>query len=116
MALFDITKVRIAGISACVPKQVIRVEDSVKSADYDYSNFAEKTGINKTPVSENFFLLIWGINFIETAHNCQIPDNIGCALQSLFVRSVTLPPDSPCTENSKHFAIPVSYRWLSHPW
>ena len=56
------------------------------------------------------------INFIETAHNCQIPDNIGCALQSLFVRSVTLPPDSPCTENSKHFAIPVSYRWLSHPW
>ena len=47
MALFDITKVRIAGISACVPKQVIRVEDSVKSADYDSSNFAEKTGIKK---------------------------------------------------------------------
>lgn len=45
MALFDITKVRIAGISTCVPKQVIRVEDSVKSADYDSSNFAEKTGI-----------------------------------------------------------------------
>ena len=34
MALFDITKVRIAGISACVPKQVIRVEDRYKKCTY----------------------------------------------------------------------------------
>lgn len=54
MALFDITKVRIAGISACVPKQVIRVEDSVKSADYDSSNFAEKTGIKSAHISNVF--------------------------------------------------------------
>ena len=54
MALFDITKVRIAGISACVPKQVIRVEDSVKSADYDSSNFAEKTGIKSAHISNEY--------------------------------------------------------------
>lgn len=54
MALFNITKVRIAGISACVPKQVIRVEDSVRSADYDSSNFAEKTGIRSAHISNEY--------------------------------------------------------------
>lgn len=54
MALFSISKVRITGFSACVPKKVIRVEDSVKSIDYNSSDFAEKTGIKSAHISNEY--------------------------------------------------------------
>lgn len=54
MSLFNISKVRMIGISACVPKQVISVADTVRNADYDAADFAEKTGIICAHISNEY--------------------------------------------------------------
>ena len=54
MALFDITKARIVVSCSVCSKTRVRVEDSVKSADYDSSNFAEKTGIKSAHISNEY--------------------------------------------------------------
>lgn len=54
MALHNIKGVRITGFSAGVPKQIISKADSISSADYDASDFIEKTGIKEVRVSDEF--------------------------------------------------------------
>lgn len=54
MSLFNISKVRMIGISACVPKHVISVADTVRNADYDSADFAEKTGIRSAHISNEY--------------------------------------------------------------
>ncbi len=52
MAFLDIKNVRIAGISAGVPKNIIKNEgDVVKSKDYDASSFVKTTGVVERRVS-----------------------------------------------------------------
>lgn len=54
MALLQVKGVRIVGVAAAVPKQVVSKVDTVKSADYDASEFVEKTGIKEVRVSDEF--------------------------------------------------------------
>ena len=54
MALLNVSGVRIAGFSAGVPKQVVSKADTVKSIEYDASEFIEKTGIKEVRVSDEF--------------------------------------------------------------
>lgn len=54
MAFLELKNVRIAGISACVPKRIEYTKDNpFISADYDYKDFIEKTGIRSRRKDEN---------------------------------------------------------------
>ena len=55
MAFFEIHNVRIAGFSACVPKQIIQnVGDAIQSSDYDAAAFVETTGVVERHCSKDF--------------------------------------------------------------
>lgn len=54
MALLKTKGVRIAGFSACVPKNIVSKAETVSSVDYDASEFIEKTGIKEVRVSDEF--------------------------------------------------------------
>lgn len=55
MAFFEIPNVRIAGVSAGVPKQVIQnVGDAIQSRDYDAAAFVETTGVIERRCSKTF--------------------------------------------------------------
>lgn len=54
MALLNVSEVRMVGISACVPKQIICVKDTVKNTDYNSTDFAEKTGIKSAHISNEY--------------------------------------------------------------
>lgn len=54
MALLKTKGVRIAGISACVPKQIVSKAETISSEEYDASEFIEKTGIKEVRVSDEF--------------------------------------------------------------
>lgn len=54
MAFIDFRNVRIAGISACVPKSIEFTKDNpFISADYDYEDFIKQTGIQSRRKDEN---------------------------------------------------------------
>lgn len=53
MAFLEVKNVRIAGISAGVPKDIVKNEgDAVQSADYDASAFVETTGVAQRRISD----------------------------------------------------------------
>ncbi len=54
MATLQVQGVRIVGLSAGVPRQVVSKAETVKSAEYDASEFIAKTGIKEVRVSEEF--------------------------------------------------------------
>ena len=54
MALHNIYGVRIAGFSACVPKQIVLKSETVQSTDYKASSFIEKTGVREARISDEF--------------------------------------------------------------
>lgn len=54
MALFNIKGVKIVGISAGVPNNIVRTTDVVKNENYDASDFASKTGIASARISNEF--------------------------------------------------------------
>ena len=52
MAFLEVKNVRIAGLSASVPKDIVKNEgDAVQSADYDAAAFVETTGVAQRRVS-----------------------------------------------------------------
>lgn len=53
MAFFEVNNVRIAGMSAGVPKDIVKNEgNAVQSADYDASAFVETTGVAERRISD----------------------------------------------------------------
>lgn len=62
MAFLELKNVRIAGVSACVPKCIEYTKDNPYiSADYDYEDFIEKTGIRSRRKDENLVTSdMWG--------------------------------------------------------
>ncbi len=54
MALLKVKGVRIAGLSAGVPKQVVQKSETVHSSDYKASDFIEKTGVKEARISDEF--------------------------------------------------------------
>lgn len=54
MALFSVNGVRIVGMAAGVPKNVVKITDVIKNENYDASDFATKTGIESARISNDF--------------------------------------------------------------
>ena len=54
MALFRISRVAVRGFSACVPAQIVSVENTSKSEDYDSSDFSQKTGVHQAHLSNDY--------------------------------------------------------------
>lgn len=54
MAFIQINNVKIAGISACVPRTVVRNDDStIQSDDYDAAAFVELTGVRERRIDDH---------------------------------------------------------------
>lgn len=51
--MLKVQGVRVAGVSAAVPRQVVRKADSVHSANYSAADFTEKTGIEEVRVGND---------------------------------------------------------------
>ena len=54
MAFFEFKNVKLTGIASCVPKAVVSSEESIKSGNYNATDFIKATGIKNRHLDESF--------------------------------------------------------------